>query len=640
MLRQLKNRHFYVISICDLMLFAAALFGAYMCRFDFDPAEARLEQVVRLLPLVIPMKFAVFYAFGLYEGMWRYTSLKDLYKLIRASLLSSLILFAVILFVYRFEGYSRGVFVFDGILTLFFTGGIRFLIRAMYEKGFYGNPTPGDEELEDLRKPLKEKRMLLVGAGDAAEKTFREITHNPSLASRVVGFVDDEPSKHGRSIHGVPVLGKIGQLAQVANKVRADELIIAIPSATGEQMRNIVEHCEQTGLPFKTLPGLGEIIDGKVTVKDLRDVDYADLLGREPVEINTESIREYLHDKTVLVTGPGGSIGSELCRQIASHNPKKMLLFDSSEPNLYEIQMELEHQVHYLTYTPVLGAVQDTDLTRKVFETCRPDVVFHAAAYKHVPMLELNPWQAVSNNVRATHNVMSMSARYGVKRFILVSTDKAVRPTNVMGASKRCCERLMYAYNDNNTRFMAVRFGNVVGSAGSVVPLFRKQIAMGGPVTVTHPEMTRYFMTIPEASRLILQAGSLGNGGELFILEMGTPVRIADMAKDLIKLSGREPGKDIKIVFDKIRPGEKLCEELITEGEGIVPTSHEKIMMIKPNGCFDEFGGQKGYRDWLFEQLNELYSAADSFDTAAIKHRLGGIVPEYEPREGSCVLSC
>ncbi len=635
MLRQLKNRHFYVILICDLVLFAAALFGAYMCRFDFDPAKVNFKQVIRLLPLIIPLKFVIFYAFGLYAGMWRYTSQKDLYNLIKAAALSSLIIFAVIVFVYRFEGFSRGVFVFDGILTLFFTGGIRLFIRMLYEKGFYGKSRSVGSESYGSQK---EKRTLLIGAGDAGEKTFREIANNPSLSSRVIGFVDDAPSKKGRSIHGVPVLGKTEELPQIAGKSRAEELIIAIPSASGEKMRKIVEKCEDTGLPFKTLPGLGEIIDGRVSVKDLRDVDYSDLLGREPVELNIEKIKGYLHNQTVLVTGPGGSIGSELCRQIARHHPKQIILLDASEPNLYDIQMELEHEVEYLTYVPVLGSVQEAELIARVMERYHPQVVFHAAAYKHVPMLESNPWQAVWNNVQGTRNIMSAAVEGGVDKFILVSSDKAVRPTNVMGASKRCCERLMYAYTGKNTRFMAVRFGNVVGSAGSVVPLFRKQIARGGPVTVTHPEMTRYFMTIPEASQLILQAGAQGKGGELFVLEMGTPVRIADMAHDLIRLSGKEPGRDVEITYGKIRPGEKLYEELITDDEGVLPTGHDKIMVIRPNGCFKGFGGQKEYREWLFEELENLYSAAETFDADAVKTALKNIVPEYELQEGEGIF--
>jgi FlaA1/EpsC-like NDP-sugar epimerase len=343
-------------------------------------------------------------------------------------------------------------------------------------------------------------------------------------------------------------------------------------------------------------------------------------------------------EKVIVVTGAGGSIGSELCRQILRYSPKRLILVDSSEPNLYQIQMELKHRVQYLDYVTVLATVQERPIIEKMMKKYRPHVVFHAAAYKHVPMLERNPWQAVHNNIRGAQSIMEASVEHGVERFILVSTDKAVRPTNVMGASKRCCERLMYAYSGESTRLMAVRFGNVVGSAGSVIPLFRKQIEAGGPVTVTHPEVTRYFMTIPEASQLILQAGALGSGGEIFILEMGTPVKIADMAKDLIRLSGKEPGRDIEIRFVKLRPGEKLYEELITEGEGIVTTAHEKILVLKTNGCFDGYGDQDGYRNWMMNNLNVLYNVADTLDACAIKSQLKEIVPEYDIQESECAV--
>ncbi len=635
MFRQLKNLHFYVIATVDIALFAFALFGAYTIRFDFKFGIDETSQMLRIMPFIISFKFIMFYIFGMYQGMWRYTSLKDIFNLAKTVILSSLIISAFILLYYRFEGFSRGVFVLDSLLTLVFTGGIRIFIRMIYKRNFWGRANQTASKLSSFRE---KKRIVLVGAGDAGEKAFREIADNPNIAYKVVAFVDDDPSKQGRSIHGTPVAGKNDELPKLVDKFDVQEIIIAIPSATGAKMRNIIDICKKTGVPFKTLPGLGELIDGKVTVKALRDVNYADLLGRKPVVLNTNIISDYLHQKTVLVTGPGGSIGSELCRQIVKYNPAQIILFDSSEPNLYAIQMELEHQVRYLKYVPVLGAVQKSDLARRVFDRYRPDVVFHAAAYKHVPMLENNPWQAVWNNVRGTQNIMSLSVEYGVDRFILVSTDKAVKPTNVMGASKRCCERMMYCYIGDKTRIMAVRFGNVVGSAGSVVPLFRRQIELGGPVTVTHPEMKRYFMTIPEASQLILQAGALGRGGELFILEMGTPVNIADMARDLIRLSGKEPGRDIEIVFDKIRPGEKLYEELLTKGEGIVPTSHEKIMVIEPNGCFDGFDGQAGYRKWLEDKFEALFVSADNYNASEIKAKLREIVPEYMIQDGEGVV--
>jgi len=620
------------MSLADMLLFALALAGAYTIRFDFNLDARTLDQMLGIMPFVVLLKLAVFYFSGLYKGMWRYTGLREMFRLARAAVLASLIISAYILFYYRFQGFSRGVFVLDCILTIALTGGLRVFIRILHQRGFLNR-----KNSSSLSK-TRTIKAILVGAGDAAEKSIREIHDNPHLSLRVVGFVDDSEGKQGKSIHGISVLGRVDDLPELALKHNIDEIIIAMPSATGKEMRRVVEICKNTGVTYKTLPGLGELIEGKVTVKALRDVNYADLLSRPAVSLDMGLISDYLRDKTVLVTGPGGSIGSELCRQIVRYNPRHIILFDSSEPSLYAIQMELEHQVRYLNYTPVLGAVQKTDLAAKVFEKHRPDVVFHAAAYKHVPMLEINPWQAVWNNVRAAQNMMEMSVQHGVGRFILVSTDKAVRPTNVMGASKRCCEKLMYAYTGGTTSFMAVRFGNVVGSAGSVVPLFRRQIELGGPVTVTHPEMTRYFMTIPESCQLILQAAALGRGGELFILEMGTPVKIKDMAEDLIRLSGKEPGRDIQIVFGKPRPGEKLYEELITKGEDIVPSSHEQIMMLKSAGCYDGYGDQEGYNRWLFERLDELYMAADSYQGDEIRQKLKVIVPEYDARESGCVV--
>jgi FlaA1/EpsC-like NDP-sugar epimerase len=396
-------------------------------------------------------------------------------------------------------------------------------------------------------------------------------------------------------------------------------------------MRRIVEACDACGVRFKTLPGMGEIIDGKVSIKDLRDVNFKDLLGRPPVSLDLQEIESYLKGKSVLVTGAGGSIGSELCRQIVQFGPEKLILLDASESNLYDIQMELKHGLGYQKYATILEYIQNRRGIKRVFGHFRPDVVFHAAAYKHVPMLERNPWQAIHNNIRGSHVVMEECVENKTGYFVLVSTDKAVQPTNVMGASKRITELLVQSYIGNETRMMAVRFGNVVGSAGSVVPLFRKQIARGGPVTVTHPEVTRYFMTIPEATQLILQAGAIGEGGEVLILEMGTPVKIADMARDLIRLSGKEPDKDIEIVFTGLRAGDKLYEELITEDEEIVSTGHEKIVVLKPDGSWNGHDNQEAFRHWLRQGLEELEKLADEQDAPGIKQKLKELVPEYEP---------
>jgi FlaA1/EpsC-like NDP-sugar epimerase len=634
MTHKLKNFHFYVICGIDLTLFALAHVAANVIRYDLMLEGKDWGHLLDVLPLLMGIKLLVFFVMGVYRGMWRYVSVNDMMTILKATIVSSLLLMAVILVIYRFQGFSRGVFVLDGLLTFVFVAGVRVIIRQIFQFHRFGTRN----RLGTLTLQRVKKTVVIIGAGDAGEKTLREIRDNPQLDYWVKGFIDDDATKIGRSIHDVRVLGSLDFLPVIVEKEGIQEALIAIPSGTGDEKRRIVEICKSCGLSFKTLPGMGELIDGRVSVQALRDVNYEDLLGRPQVTLHDENIREYLSEKVVVVTGAGGSIGSELCRQIIRYTPRRVILVDSSEPNLYGIQMELKHRVQYLDYVTVLSTVQERRTMERMMRRYKPDVVFHAAAYKHVPMLERNPWQAVRNNILGTQTIMEASVEQGVGRFILVSTDKAVRPTNVMGASKRCCERLLHAYIGGPTRMMAVRFGNVVGSAGSVIPLFLKQIEAGGPVTVTHPEVIRFFMTIPEASQLILQAGALGTGGEIFILEMGTPVKIADMARDLIRLSGKEPGKDIEILFGKLRPGEKLYEELISEGEGIVATSHEKILVLQSNGCFGGYGDHGGYRDLLIGHLEELYRVAETYDACAIKAKMKEIVPDYEIQDAECVL--
>ena len=634
-IRELKNRNFYFMVVGDLILFTASILGAYFIRFDFKLTSSLIDQILKCLPYLLVAKIVIFYCFGTYRGMWRYSSLIDAWRLFKASLFSSMVVVFIGFFVYRFQGYSRGVLVLDGILTFLFTGGYRLLIRVMHNRGYLEKLTHGGTPPAS-RERKRDKRVVLIGAGDAGEKTYREIRDNPMLGYEVVAFIDDDPGKKGLLIHGVPVRGPIPELPSIVENVNAQEILITMPSARGDQMRKIVDACEETALPYKTLPGLGEIIDGKVSIKALRDVSYDDLLGREEVKLDQSSIRGYIQGKRVLVTGAGGSIGSELCRQIVRFNPASLFLLDCSEANIYMIQMELEHKLRFRNYVPLLANVQYAETTQKIFEEYRPNVVVHAAAKKHVPLMEMNPWEAVFNNVIGTMNVMEAVVTHGVEKFVMVSTDKAVRPTNVMGATKRVCERLMLTYLDRKpTVMMSVRFGNVVGSSGSVIPLFREQIAYGGPVTVTHPEVTRYFMTIPEATQLILQAGALGEGGEIFILKMGTPIKIAQMARDLIRLSGKEPDKDIEIIFTGLRPGEKLYEELISEGEGIVATRHEKIMVLKPNGGLGDFGNGAAFRSWLLDGIVALKEAAVNRDGGKIREILKELVPEYQPEVSS-----
>jgi FlaA1/EpsC-like NDP-sugar epimerase len=639
MLRQWKNPKFYLMILTDGCLFVVAHVAAYLFRFEFELDPLRIEQIKTVLPYLVAVKLCTFHAYGLYRGMWRYSSLKDFWCIAQACVLSVALVVSALLYLNRFADYSRAVFLIDAMLSFFLTGVVRIFIRYFYSaktsKSFFQSFRLFGIE----RHRLGSKRLLIIGAGDAVEKMLREISDNPQLRYQVVGLLDDDPRKLDRTVHGVPVIGSTEELPMISDKYHIDEVFIAIPSATGVQMRRIVDICKSCNLPFKTLPGMGEIMDGRVTIKALRDVNYQDLLGREPVQLDPAGIRDYLADQVVLVTGCGGSIGSELCRQVARFQPRAMILVDASEANLFHIQMELHHEIIYRNYHTILAQVQDHSLMEKVFLKHLPSVVFHAAAYKHVPMLERNPWEAVFNNVLGSQVVMELAREAGVRRFVLVSTDKAVRPTNVMGASKRVTELFLQSLQlqGSAARFMAVRFGNVVGSSGSVIPLFRRQIEQGGPVTVTHPEVMRYFMTIPESAKLILQAGAMGEGGEIFILDMGTPVKIAEMAEDLIRLSGKEPGQDIDIIYTGLREGEKIYEELLTVGEGIVNTQHEQILVLRANNWQGFDSGEK-FSTWLKLKIEELVRLALQHDAAAIRDKLSEIVPEYTAQNTESVL--
>ena len=626
MIHQFKNRNFYIILAGDLVLFAASLILAYGLRFSLDIPAKDWDRILFLLPFLLPSKAIVFFLLGVYRGMWRYTSIPDALRLVKASVLATLTVMTALTLTQKFYGYSRSVFMADCIFTVFFCGGFRLAIRILATNKramlkFW------DREPEDSL-PVRHVRLLIIGAGDAAASIIREIQGNPRSPYDVVACIDDDVRKHGQTLLEVPVRSPIDKLLFFVNRFQADEILIAMPSVVGEEMRRIIGMCKAAGIPFKTLPSLGGLVDGKVTVNDVREVKYEDILGRPPVQMDYAGIGNYLAGKTVAVTGAGGSIGSELCRQILRFKPAALLLIEANEFNLYRIERELLADRHAGTLRAVMGRVQDRALMANVFDKYRPHAVFHAAACKHVPMVEINPWEGILNNTLGSQTLMDVAEEYGVERFVLVSTDKAVRPTNVMGASKRVAEIALQARAPGKTRFMAVRFGNVLGSSGSVIPLFRKQIQAGGPVTVTHPEMTRYFMMIPEACQLILQAGAMGDGGEIFILEMGTPVKIADMARDMIRLSGKVPDQDVQIVYTGLRPGEKLYEELITQGEGIVATAHEKIMVLKRDGHGEDLDdGDRRVR----AQIDRLAAAASTFEPDRIKAALKEIVPEYAP---------
>jgi FlaA1/EpsC-like NDP-sugar epimerase len=638
---QIRNYRLYIKLLIDATSFALAFFAAYLLRFEFALTERHFNEIRLVICWLIPLKLAIFGSFGLYRRMWRYTSLHDLWFLALANALSTLVTVDMVLYFFPFHGFSRAVFLLDAIITFVVTGGFRILIRS------YNRFNSGSMRFPSFRlrgqciKTSDPKSVLIIGAGSSGEKILREILDNSAMGYKVVGFLDDNPAKTGMSLHGVPVFGSVDLLPCISDRRRVDQVIISTPSASGPEMRRIVEICKSCGMSFKTLPGIGQLLDNKVSIKALRDVNYEDLLGRPPVHLDTTSIQNYLTRKRIMVTGAGGSIGSELCRQLIRFEPEEIVLVDAGEANLYNIQMELRHELNFQDFQAVLAGVQNEGLMEDVFRNYRPDVVFHAAAYKHVPLLERNPWQAVMNNVLGSSVVMHLAAKYETGRFVLVSTDKAVRPTSVMGTSKRLAELILQSMQNGPTSFIAVRFGNVLASCGSVIPLFRKQIEYGGPVTVTHPEITRYFMTIQEATQLIMQAGAMGNGGEIFVLEMGTPVKIADMASDLIRLSGKEPGRDIEVVFTGLRPGEKLHEELITEGEDVIHTSHEKIVTLGYNGHWNwgGFSSQHKFRNWLDKGLQDLYRTSATRDPIAIREKLKQLIPEYTPEETDCVLS-
>ena len=603
----------------DTGLVFLAYYFAHLIRFEGAIPEPHLSGFFQTVIWIVLVKLFFFCLFELYKGMWRYTSIHDLENLLKACLASSAFLVIAILITYQFKGFARSVFIIDFMLTFLFVGGFRIGIRLVHARlnVQFRNPS-----LESQRFP--DKKLLLIGAGDAGEKLLREIFENPHLRYDVVGIIDDDPAKIHKTIHGVPILGVLNDMGQIVTGNPVDEVIIAIPSATAADMRRMVNFCESTAVTYKTVPGLGELIDGRVSVNAVREVRYEDLLGREPVELELHAIGAYLSGKRVLVSGGAGSIGSEICRQIAPFGPESLIIVDRNESGLYEAELDLRAEHPDLNTTAALVPVQNPKRMAGIFERHQPQVVFHAAAYKHVPLMELHPCEAVFNNIVASKTLLDLCQRHKVARCVVVSTDKAVCPTNVMGASKRVIEQLMQSYGQGNgTRFMAVRFGNVIGSIGSVVPLFKKQIARGGPVTVTDRKMTRFFMTIPEAVGLILQAGAIGEGGEIFVLKMGTPVRIIDMARDLITLSGFVPEKEIQIKYIGLRPGEKLYEELITADEKIQKTGHKDIMVLNAECCRPQ--------EEINRCIQTLIALAKVENNMGIKQELQKMVPEYIP---------
>lgn len=590
-----------------VVLFVVAYLGAFALRFDFDIPEMWHPVMWGTLWRALAIKMAVFTAMRMFQGWWKYVSLRDLTQLARGLAIGSILFLVLNVFVSA-GPYPRSIYLLDFGLSLFLIGGARGSLRLVREA------------MRTMSLTAEEKpNVLIIGAGDTGETLLREIQKNPNLPYRPIGFLDDDRYKHGLRIHGVPVLGDIAVISPMVEKHAVEHIIIAMPSATRDQMRRVIDATKATGLKTMILPAVESILDGHVSLGLLREISISDVLGREPVKLDTASIGRFIQGRRVMVTGAGGSIGSEICRQLLRFQPAQLVMVERGETPLFYIHRELV-AAHGERLAPYIASVTDRPRMEQIFAQHTPDIVIHAAAYKHVPLMELHPCEAVLNNIHGTKVVADLAGEFGVGTFVLISTDKAVNPTSVMGVTKRCTELYVLSRGEHyDTDYCAVRFGNVLGSNGSVVPIFREQIERGGPVTVTHPEMTRYFMTIPEASQLVLQAAAIGAGGEMFILDMGQPVKIADLARDMIRLSGLSED-DIEVTFTGPRPGEKLFEELTLAAEDVDKTRHDKIFV----GATDATEVAV-----LLDSLDGLLDAACDGDDLKVRMVLKKIVPSY-----------
>jgi len=623
-----------IVVIVHAALFALALLAAFLLAYNFHWVVRSADEVyvwfddlyLPLLALALPLKVWVFQWTRQFRGSWRYVGLRDLFGVISASLGGTFLFLSAYFILENVWQSTTGrtlidtwpgpnlpqssVFSLDLAATIALVSAARILVRFYYE------------DIQPHRA-VNPRRALICGAGDTGEAVLRELLRMPRERFLCVGFLDDDaPQLHGR-IHDVEILGRTSQIGEICKKFEVEEVLIALPKAAPREIRGLVEQCEGTGVLFRTMPAVSDVIEGRVQVSRIRNVDIADLLGREPVELDAEQIGRQLRGKRVLVTGAGGSIGSEMCRQIAEFGPKRLVLLEQAENNLFEIDRELRAAHTGLDVVPYVADITDRARIGAIFDQERPTAVFHAAAHKHVPMMEINPGEAVKNNIGGTIVVADTCLVTGVEKMVMISTDKAVNPTSIMGCTKRVAEMYVQGLTGGGvTQFVTVRFGNVLGSSGSVVPIFRDQIACGGPVTVTHADMTRYFMTIPEAAQLVLQAGTMGRGGEIYMLHMGEPVRIIDLARDMITLSGLRPDIDIEIVFSGKRPGEKLFEELLSVGEDIGDTSHPKIMIWKH---------RPEDREAVRSGVERLEAMVDSYTNGQIQAELKSIVPEYSP---------
>lgn len=597
----------------DLFLIVVAALGSFALRTDLGPLFLYyLPQAYWLIGIGLVIKPIVFTIFGLYRRIWAYASTQEI-RLIMAAVTTASVLVSILVVILRamkvLPNYPRSTLPIDWLLTIFLVGGLRLSLRIL-----------ADAQLFSQGNVSHSKRVLVVGAGDAGALVVREMQKNPDLPLTPVCFLDDDPSKRGQLIHGVRVVGTLNELSRLLSIYRIEEVVIAIPSAPGRVVRQVAEVCRSRGMPFRTMPGLYELIGGKVSVNRLREVDITDLLRREPARIDDRAVGASLGGRRVLITGAGGSIGRELCRQVARWSPADLILLGHGENSIFETVLELEENFPSLPLHPVIADLRDIDRMSSILDNLRPQVIFHTAAHKHVPLMEANVEDAITNNILGTRILVEAAITAGVDRMVMISSDKAIRPSSVMGATKRLAEMIVLdAARRTNQAYSVVRFGNVLGSRGSIIPLFKRQIARGGPVTITHPDMRRYFMTIPEAVHLVLQAAAMGHGSEVFVLNMGEQVKILDLAEDLIRLSGLEPGRDIEIVFTGIRPGEKLSEALWDENASYEPTKHPDILLLAEE---DSLTG-----DALYQKVDELIHLAHEGDGETILSLLDEFIP-------------
>ncbi|NOT00943.1 MAG: polysaccharide biosynthesis protein [Phycisphaerales bacterium] len=623
----LERRHLPATVAAYILIFAVALLAAFGLAYNFHrSAHWFWSLYLPMLAMAVPIKLAAFGRMRQFRGSWRYVGMYDLLNIAWASWVGSFLFFLAFFVIENFWTNRFGTFLIDrddsgtrlrqSVFLLDWAATIALVSACRVGARLY---------VEEVRAGALEKqsRVLILGAGDTGETVLREILRMPGQPYKVVGLLDDRTAQRGRTIHGVEVLGTPDDIALIREKHVIDELLIALPSPTPRDIRRVVEICEGSNLRFRLVPGVADLIDGRMHVSGIREVDIEDLLGREPVALDTDALAGALSRKRILVTGAGGSIGAEICRQVARFGPDRLILVEQAENNLFEIERELRFEFPRLHVVACVADICDRPRLRSIIAGERPVVLFHAAAHKHVPMMEFNPGEAVKNNIGGTRIIADLAAEAGVAKTVMISTDKAVNPTSVMGCTKRIAEMYVQQLSARGGgSFITVRFGNVLGSSGSVVPIFREQIARGGPVTVTHPEMVRYFMTIAEAAQLVLQAGVMGTGGEIYVLDMGEPVKIVDLARDMITLSGLRPGEDIEIVFTGLRPGEKLFEELSMEGEDVSRTTHPKIGIWRHRP--EDF-------DRIVHGIDRLLSLSNDGDAASIRHELRNMVPEYQP---------